>query len=288
MRRLAVAVSLFLAVMMALLLFVGFRLTQHTNSPVPHSGDLPLKRVVLNKPNGFFTVAWLLRNESRKAVILAHGNQSNRNSQLSKAAYFHRLGFTVLMPDLACHGESPCDTKTFGLHEAEDILASKTFLEDSTESKSIIAIGESLGGAAILRAVSLGADFERVIIECPFSTLATAISNRLVHRFGALGDWLSPLLTLQIPLWTGAVADSIQPMRWAEKCHAPILVLFGSEDWRATQHDARHIFIAAPSRMKRLHGFKGAGHQSFYTFNAKEYASIVEEFFGEEFKDRPL
>lgn len=140
------------------------------------------------------------------------------------------------------------------------------------------ANGTSLGGASILKAVSNGCAFDAIIIESVFSDIRTAARNRLEIRFGKFGRFLEPLLTAQIPIWTGIPRDELSPMEWAEKCFAPTLVLSGSLDSRARTWEAKAIFDNLPTASKRINIIAGAGHQDLYEFDSEGYRKEILAF----------
>src|SRR4051794_21804346 len=84
-------------------------------------------------PNHDGTMArgWLLRGaENSPAVILLHKFGADRSYELNLGVKLSEAtNFTILMPDLRGHGESPMvETSTFGQHEVDDTLAAVEYL----------------------------------------------------------------------------------------------------------------------------------------------------------------
>ena len=129
--------------------------------------------------------AWLARGVlGGGSVLLLHGVGANRTS-IQRARFLHRLGFTVLAPDLQANGESPGEHVTFGARESLDAAASMTFLRGAMPAERVGVIGISMGGAAAL----LGPgplDANAFVLESVYPTIRQAVSDRL-------GTWLGPL-----------------------------------------------------------------------------------------------
>src|SRR5262249_39830836 len=84
-----------------------------------------------NNRDGTPARGWLLRGaENSPAVILLHKFGADRSYELNLGVKLSEAtNFTVLMPDLRGHGESPdVEVSAFGGHEADDTLAAVEFL----------------------------------------------------------------------------------------------------------------------------------------------------------------
>ena len=66
---------------------------------------------------------WVARGAGRGAVLLLHGVRSDRSQMAQRALFLNGLGYTVLLIDLASHGESEGKRITFGAHEAHSTPA---------------------------------------------------------------------------------------------------------------------------------------------------------------------
>lgn len=92
---------------------------------------------------------WLLRGaEGAPAVILLHRYGADRSWVLDLGVKLNEAtNFTILMPDLRGHGESPLVKRSsLGGSEAEDVLAATAFLRSlQNEAKTNALVGKDFG-----------------------------------------------------------------------------------------------------------------------------------------------
>jgi pimeloyl-ACP methyl ester carboxylesterase len=91
---------------------------------------------------------WLLRGSAgAPAVILLHQYGADRSHVLNLGVKLNEVtDFTILMPDMRGHGETPLvKMTTFGGHESEDVLSALDYLRSlKTDDKNIL-IGKNIG-----------------------------------------------------------------------------------------------------------------------------------------------
>jgi pimeloyl-ACP methyl ester carboxylesterase len=91
---------------------------------------------------------WLLRGaEGAPAVILLHRYGADRSWVLNLGVKLNEAtDFTILMPDLRGHGESPLVKKTFfGGHEADDTVAALEYLKSLKSENNVELVGKTFG-----------------------------------------------------------------------------------------------------------------------------------------------
>jgi uncharacterized protein len=280
--RKTISLAVFLLCSLILLTLAGgYSLCKPVNQPVPSIVGPRHQRVVLNEVAGKETVAWLSTSESRKGIVLAHGNSANRNSMIPRMEYFSSLGYRVIAPDLNSHGETIGKRKTFGYLESKDIQNAVLLMRNKLGVTWIAGIGTSLGGASMLKAESMDNQFDALIVEAVFSDIQIAARNRLEMKLGKAGGLFEPLLTGQLPIWTGISRECLRPVEWAQKCDVPILILSGSMDKRAMPWESKAIFEKIPNPKKRNIVFEGAAHQDLFEFNSGKYKALVTSFLDE-------
>ncbi len=126
---------------------------------------------------------WLIPARQPKAlVLLCHGIDSAAHAMLPKAALLCRHGFTCLLFDFRATGRSAGIHGTLGHHEAEDVLGAVTYVESQPALKKlpILAIGESMGGSAVIRAAAVCDRIRGVVSESTYATLTNALDRRLM------------------------------------------------------------------------------------------------------------
>lgn len=264
--------------LLVLFLYAGYDLCKSSNHAPSESIKAGLVKLELKELEGKTTVALLAEVPGDRAFVLGHGNSSSKLSMIPRAEMLAAMGYTVLIPDLNAHGETEGQWKTFGYRESQDIQNASLYLRNKLGKKWIGAIGASLGGASILKASSEGTRFEFIMIEAVFADIRTAARNRLEMKLGLMGPLMEPLLTLQLPIWTGVSRKDLRPSEWARGVHCPILVLTGSRDQRARVGESERIFAAIPIQDKVLQVIEGAEHEDLYEFDKEGYRKRLVSF----------
>lgn len=262
----------------SLLLWTGRELCKSSNHAVENLSGHRFRRVVLHELPNRETVAWVGSGITRKGIVLAHGNSSDRNSMVDRMTYFQSLGYSVIAPDLQAHGETLGSRKTFGVLESKDIENAALYLKNQLGADTLIGIGTSLGGASLLYAEANRSQFGAMIVESVFRDIRTAAKHRLELKFGSFAGLFEPLLTLQLPLWTGISRERVSPVNWAKQCMTPTLILAGSLDPRAKPWESEDVFKSISNPKKRWILFDGAKHQDLYAFDIERYQVEVTKF----------
>ena len=125
---------------------------------------------------------WLIPAQQPKGlVLLCHGIDSGAHAMLPKAAMLSRNGYSTLLFDFRATGRSGGDCVTLGLHEASDVLGAVSFAgsQPALNHLPILAIGESMGGSAVIRAAATCDRIRAIVSESTYATLSDALHRRL-------------------------------------------------------------------------------------------------------------
>ena len=260
-------------------LLAGSILVAPANHPVglPPS-DLAGRSIEFRTETGDLLRGWFVQGDRDKGgIVLVHGIRSDRRSMIDRARFLRAAGYSVLLFDLQAHGESPGQHITFGYQESAGVEAAVRFLRDHDSRNRVGVIGCSLGGAACL----LGprpVDADAVILEAVYPDIGHATAHRLHLVLGPVGDWLAPLLTLQVKGRLGIPVGELSPIEKIGHLRAPVLVIGGAEDHRTTPEETRALFAAAPGS-KELWLVPGAAHVDLCRYAGADYRRRVLEFF---------
>src|SRR5436309_1827414 len=107
--------------------------------------------------DGVILSGWVVPAPNPRAlVILCHGVDSGAHAMLPKAAMLQRQGFSSLLFDFRGVGRSGGDFVTLGFRERDDVQGAVNFVASDPQLRGlpIMAIGESMGGAALIRAAA--------------------------------------------------------------------------------------------------------------------------------------
>ena len=167
--------------------------------------DAVLSDAEISAADGALLHAWSIwvRNGNGNAVILLHGQGDNRAGMLGPAEMLLRRGYSVLLSDAREHGQSNGSIATYGVLEADDVRRWFEWLHNTQSPHCIDGLGDSMGGAELLRSLDAEHGFCAVIAESPFATFREAAYDRLGQQFGR-GPWLGRML-LRPAYYAGAL-----------------------------------------------------------------------------------
>ena len=244
---------------------------RHSVGPVP--GGWNAQSVEIGSQEGLVRGWYADGKPGRGAVLLLHGVRADRRAMVPRARALHERGYAVLLIDLYAHGESDGDMIGVGPKEAAGIRSALDWMRDRLPSERLGVIGASLGGAGLLLAHQ-GRPPDAVVLEAVFTSIETAVDNRVRERVGPLAAAVSPLLLGQMPMRLGVAPDQVRPVDHMAQLAAPVLVAGGAEDRYTTQAETEHMFAVA-AEPKQLWVVPGAGHVDLYRFAPQAYEAQV-------------
>lgn len=268
-------------------LVTGVRLPRPRAHATPRDLDLPYEDIHLPAPAGETLAAWHLpKTPASNVVLLFHGYGSEKSSLLAEARQFYQLGYGVVLVDFRGVGDSSGSGTTLGFREAEDVGASVNWVRAQLRPERLILYGQSMGAAALLRAVAHGqVEPDGIIVESVFDTLTQTVRN----RFLAMNLPATPLADLLV-LWggwlTGYPASRLRPVEDIEAVRCPVLVMHGASDPRVRLAEARSVFDAA-AEPKVWQSFDGAGHEALFAHDPALWRETVARFCRSEIEPIP-
>ena len=240
---------------------VGSLLTAATNSQVPLPS--PPARVVAITSTSDIRLAgtyWPTARAGAPAILLLHGNGSNRGSMHESGAWLNSQGYAVLAIDFRGHGQSTAARKSFGLFEADDARAALDWLRKENPGGRIGVIGYSLGGAATLLGHRGPLPADAIVLEGVYPDIRHAIYNRLTLR---IGNWpataIEPLLSYQSLLRFGVSPPSLSPMDALARVNVPVMIVGGGDDRNTPPSETIAMYEAVKTHGE-LHILPGVGH----------------------------
>lgn len=245
--------------------------------PVEEFAGYPPEDVAFTAIDGVTLSGWHVAASRARAVLLLHGITSNRRQMNRRAEFFARLGYSSLLYDARGHGESERARVTMGWKERRDLAAAYGFLLERGYT-CIGADGVSMGAATVAMACA-DLDLDFIILESSYDTLDQAWRNRvaLVHVPHAITWPLRWLTEWRI----GARAREVEPLRFLEQCAAPALILGGDSELEINASETQSLYDRCAAEEKRIHFFKGAGHDNFASSYREEWQRVVTEFLDE-------
>jgi hypothetical protein len=236
--------------------------------------------------DGALLRAWSIRpgDWNGDTVILLHGQGDNRSGMMGPAAMLLRHGYATLLPDARAHGTSGGPIATYGVLEADDVRLWFDWIEKNQSPRCIDGLGDSMGGADLLRSLSTERDFCAVIAESSFATFREAGYDRL-GQFFTTGPWLGrtllrPALLVgmaYVRFRYGVDLTRANPMSAVATSRVPVMLIHGLAD---TNLPPRHSeMIKAKNAVVALWEPEGAGHCGASTAAPAEYERRVVGWF---------
>jgi alpha-beta hydrolase superfamily lysophospholipase len=266
----------------AKLLFTGVTLPRPENSLTPADIGLPFTTHAI-EANDVTLEAWHIpAEEPRGLVLIFHGHGASKCALLREAAAFRELGYSSFLVDFRGSGGSSESVTTIGVLEADDVAAAVHFARNRWPGQQLVLFGQSMGAAAILRAVSRGAAADAVVLECPFDRFLTTVERRFeMMRVPAFP--MARLLLFWGGVQNGFNAFGHNPVDYATAVHCPTLLMHGAGDRYVKTAEAEAVF-AALAGPKQWELFADAGHQSYCFKCPDRWAAVVSEFLAEHLK----
>jgi alpha-beta hydrolase superfamily lysophospholipase len=271
-------------------LFTGVRLPCPVNLITPADVHLRYQTFRFGGANSDDCEAWYIAAPPRS---LAHpasdpvrhnalcigftGYVASKSSLLPAAKAFNGMRYDAMLVDFRGTGGSRGDQTTIGYDEADDVAAADQFARQKWPGEPIILYGQSMGGAAILRAVAeLHLSPRGIILESVYDRLLATVEN----RFTAMhlpGFPLSQLLMFWGSVQMGHNAFDFNPVNFATNVRCPALLMQGGRDPRVTDAEAKNLFDHLAG-LKQFAYFPAAGHCEFLDRDRQRWIAAVATF----------
>lgn len=263
----------------AKILFTGVSIPRPENHATPDSLGLPFTVHRVKSDDGITLEAWHIQCAHAKGLVcLFHGYAACKAHLLNEAQALHEMGYDAFLVDFRGSGGSSGNVTTIGIDEAEDVTRVWEYARLTWPDQPIIFYGQSMGSAAILRALSLHEEIHpaALVLECPFDKLRSTVAN----RFSAMG--LPAFGGADLLLFWGSVQMGSNgyrhnPVDYAEAVHCPVLLMHGAKDTRVTKEQAETIFQKFAGE-KELDLLDEAGHESYLASCPEQWKRSVSRF----------
>lgn len=258
---------------------------RHPISGTPADYGLTYESVTFSSADGLLLAGWFVSPESGTgngaAIVLCHGYGGTRGETLPVAAILVRHGYNVLLFDFRGHGESEGDMVTFGHDEVYDVQGAVAYLRSHPDvaPDRIGALGQSLGGATVIRAAARTLEIRAVVAEGAFASLADFIANDFASFTGLPEFPFAPLMVALGEWQSGLDVKQVQPVDdVARLSPRPVLLIHGLADTAIPPENGRRLYQAA-GEPKSLWQPEGVGHALAVHQQPAEFEARVSAFF---------
>ena len=196
----------------------------------PGDAGLDYRDVTLSTADGLHLAAWYVPASTPGAptMLLAHGLQDSKWTLLRLIPWLHEAGYNVMAFDFRGHGQSDKRPTTVGREEVLDVQAALDWLDAEGVGDKVVALGQSLGGAALVNTAAIDGRLDALVLDSLFAewrNVDYAKGYRLSPR------WLVP-----------GVPNPVEVIR---RVHVPVLVIHGTADILVHVDHAERLYAAA-------------------------------------------
>ncbi|PSM49374.1 phospholipase [Chroococcidiopsis sp. CCALA 051] len=200
---------------------------------------------------------------SNRVLLYLHGNGINIGANVAHASRFHRMGFSVLLPDYRGYGLSqgnfPSESQVY-----QDAQVAWNYLvkEKKIPANQIFIYGHSLGGAVAIDLAVKQPKAAGLIVESSFTSVADMVNHQQIYRI------------FPIELLLHQRFDSIDKVG---SLAMPVLFIHGTADWQVPASMSQQLYTAAP-QPKQIFLVPEAGHNNTAEGAGSKYFQVVQQF----------
>ena len=259
-------------------LLTGVNVPKPRNVATPEQWGMSFETVHFQVNEEIKLEAWYVPHlPSKGLILLFHGYAIAKASLLPAAKAFHERGYETFLTDFRGSGGSNQHSTSIGYYEADDVSKSIEYVTTRWGPRPVVLYGQSMGSAAILRAIYANQmQPAAIILEAVFDKMLTTVK----HRFSVMGVPTFPgayLLVFWGGLQNGFWGFKHNPVEYATAVHCPTLILQGTDDPLVTVAEAEAVFTNIPSQHKQFERFVGGGHSPLAA-HPEQWKSIVSQF----------
>ena len=253
----------------------GVAIPRPTNRSTPETIGRSFETLYFASESGAELEAWYVPKEGADVTaLLFHGYASSKSSMLSVASGLLELGCSVLLVDFYGSGGSSGTGTTIGIQEAHDVRAAVQLCRRRWPQQRCLLYGQSMGGAAILRAIArLEVSPDAIVVESTFDRLSSTVTSRF-QRMNLPATPFSQLLVLWGSVRIGVNAFQHNPVEDAASVSCPSLVLQGSNDPNISIQQARSLATALAG-WSRFAPIEKVGHEDIRRSDLKRWQAEV-------------
>ena len=242
--------------------------------------------------DGLRLEGWFITSvdESDATVILVPGRGLTKACYLDYVRLLADNGYNVLLFDMRGEGGSDGHTRSFGVHEANDVLGALRYLRQvhPQQSRYIFGYGISHGAAAVVSAAGADKRIKAVVIDSPFAEPTVVLDSAIRIIPSPLRQYIRWASMIIASAELGCNLFQAGNIREIGRISPrPVLILHGLDDKISPPTDAERLYHAAGSP-KRLCEIPNAGHAQNIYLGGDEYAAEVLAVFKAVRQNRPV
>ncbi len=215
-----------------------------------------------------------------KWALLLHGYTGWKEEMYQFACWYQKHGYSVLVPDLRCQGESEGDFIGMGWTDHFDCALWINHILEETPEADIVLHGQSMGAAtALLMAGEPGASahIRAVISDSAYTEAYEMFGDKIREWFHLPAAPFVDSACMMLRLRGGYDLKNASPINAVGKSDIPTLFIHGDEDRMIDVRMSYELFEAA-SCEKEIFIVEGAGHAQAQDKDPDIYYGRIDEF----------
>ena len=305
-KRLLAGFAIILALIGFCIVGTGFYLLDYSLSPDPNRCDTdsayadlysrypsmeewvenhPLQEISILNPEGKRLQALYHQAEAEggKTAIIVHGYRDCNIKFLYLARLYNELGFHVLLPDLAAHGQSQGEAIQMGWKDADDLLlwcgVADSLFSTELQETHILVHGVSMGAATVMNCSGrdVPAGVKGFVADCGYTSVWDEFAEQLQAEFSLPAFPMMHIASLLCEWKYGWNFQEAAPIESLRKSRLPMLFIHGTADDFVPTRMVHELYKAKPAD-KKLWLAPDAGHGLSYLYHPEEYTARIRTF----------
>lgn len=230
---------------------------------------------------------WVAADQPKGTILLVHGYRSTKYVDFGVAfAYYHEMGFNLLILDQRCHGKSEGRYITFGVKESKDVLNWIEYHNRRFGYLPMILSGLSMGASTVIYTANeaLPKNVRGIVADCGFTSpyeILSHVFRKVTHLPPAPTLWIVDLLTKVFAGFSLKEKDSRAVLAESK---LPILLIHGTADDFVPCNMTKEGYEACVGK-KSLLLVEGAGHGVSFLKDHVRYTEVLCKFVNECIKE---
>lgn len=218
--------------------------------------------------------------ESKKWALLLHGYTGWKEEMYQFAYWYYSQGYSVLVPDLRCQGESEGDFIGMGWTDHYDCELWINHILDETPEAQIVLHGQSMGAAtALIMAGSpeVSEHIAAVVSDSAYTEAYEMFGDKITEWFHLPAAPFVDSACLMLRIRGGYNLRDASPLQAVAQSSVPTLFIHGDEDQMIDVGMSYELFEAAACE-KELFIVEGAGHAQAQDKDPDDYYGRIHAF----------
>lgn len=229
---------------------------------------------------GFSEAAEPASQQGDRWVLLLHGYTGWKEEMYQFAGWYHQQGYSVLVPDLRCQGESEGDFIGMGWTDHFDCELWIAYILEQSPEAQIVLHGQSMGAAtALLMAGSpeVSEHIKAVVSDSAYTSGYEMFGDKITEWFRLPAAPFVDSACVMLRLRGGYDLRDASPLRAVRESSIPTLFIHGDQDKMIDVNMSYELFEAAACE-KELFIVEGAGHAQAQDKSPDAYYGRIGDF----------